>query len=398
MTARRPGHGLPLTGGGLSRRSLLSAIGLGAAGLTLSACGDKPLGVEAPPEGAPLVIGTCLELSGYSYRVGKAQWNAINIIADTINRSGFIAGGRTRNSDVSAIIGGGAAATSLVMAGIAEQHQIPMISLSSARTITLPAASRQYVFRLGPNSGDVADLLTKAITSDPTIRTVLIVPTADPHGDDGAQAMLTRLNAANLQASVVTNRPPAQPVVSGDLKDTFDEALTAGADAVVIWAVAPASGVIARALRDVNRPIVVKSKMFFDAGASSAETTFPQNTQAVKGSVSVATALVGGPPSAVTTPAAAARAEFFNTYTSQYERFDGLAPYGGDALRLIVDAVAQSGESGRQALREALEQTNSFEGLAGTYTFGPGHHGGVTASALRLFDITEAGWVASSAA
>jgi len=392
MTARPP-----LASGGISRRSLLSAFGLGTAGLALSACGNQALGDEAPPEGPPLVLGVCLELSGYFARIGRAELNAINIVANKINRSGFVASGRTRkiqllpaldnlsdvkhakivfqqliDQNVAAVIGGATSETSLAMGAIAEQHQVPMISLSSARSVTLPAANHQYVFRLGPNSADVAKLLADAIVAEGH-KSVMIIPSNDAHGRDGAQALLatTAFTNSEIQVSVVKALPPPQPVVNGDVEATYQEVLAANPDAVIIWSVAPTAGVIARALHDPNHT-VVRSKLFFDAGAASAETLSAQNTQAMKQSVAVTTSIIGGPPAAVTTPAAAARADFFNTYTSVYERFDGLAPYGGDALKIIVNAVAQTGMTDRQSLREAIEQTISTRAWPGRTRSAPG--------------------------
>jgi branched-chain amino acid transport system substrate-binding protein len=423
---------------GLSRRSVLSAGLFGAAGATLAACAPNKVGASSPPNGDALVIGTDLELSGHSLVVGQAQLNAIRIVANGINANGFVAGGRTRkitlmnpfdnlsepdqaiagmnrlidNSNVSVIIGAGSSQLSIGMAKVAEQHQIPMISLASASSITAPISAHHYSFRLGPNAVDVAKMLATAIKQRRYQRVAVMyaADNLDPGAPsaDGRTQMSAALAAAGLTEAVAVAIPsgavsaglPVTPHPSqtgpdrsakSDMADQVKAAMDSSPDAVVIWAVAPMSGLAARSLRNAG----YRGQFFFDSGAASSETLSPQNQTAVEGALVVAPAILGGAPVAVTTPAAAARVNFYNTYTAQYRTFDGLAPYGGDAIKLIVQAVIQSGVTDRQSLRESIEQTSFFEGLAGSYTFGPNYHGGVSGESLSLFGIQHSGWVSA---
>jgi len=445
MRQQRPGADRLAQSTGLSRRSLLSAGLFGTAAATLAACSAHIIGATAPPEGDDIVIATDLELSGNNLVVGKAQWNAIKIIAGNINANGFVAGGRTRkitllspfdnlsdpkqavigmnrlidNPNVSAIIGAGSAGSSVKMAAVAEQRQVPMISLASASAITAPISSHAYVFRLGPNATDVARMLATAIKNTGH-RRIALMYAPDAHGADGKTQMALALSRNNLtQVAAVAvpagaasaGRPIAtaspspsdgpdpspsfqlpEASAKSDMAAQVAEVMAASPDAVAVWAVSPMSGLVARSLRNAG----YRGQLFFDSGAGSSETLSPQNLNAVEGSVLVAPSILGGAPIAVTTPAAQALVDFYNSYTATYTTFDGLAPYGGDALKLIIAAVVLSGDTDRQSLRESIEQTNSYEGLAGSYTFGPNYHGGVAADSLALFHITHGGWVDAS--
>ncbi len=424
---------------GMSRRSLLSASLLGAAGTALAACSPNSVGAPLAPDGDALVIGLNLELSGHSLVIGQAALNSIRIIVNNINVTGFVAGGRTRkinilspydnlsepdqavngmdrlidNPSVSVIIGAGSSPLSIGMAKVAEQHQVPMISLASASSITTPLSSHHYVFRLGPNATDVARMLAAAIKAR-GYRRIAVIYAADnldpgsPNAD-GRTQLAAALRGAGLTEAVAVAIPPGAvsaglPVVphpsttgpdksaKSDMAAEINAVVETSPDAVVVWAVAPMSGLAARSLRNAG----YKGQLFFDSGAASSETLSAQNQKAVEGSLVVAPGIVGGAPVAITTPAAAERVNFYNTYTAQYRTFDGLAPYGGDAIKLIVQAVIQSGVTDRQSLRESIEQTSFFEGLAGSYTFGPNYHGGVSADSLALFSIQHAGWVSAA--
>jgi branched-chain amino acid transport system substrate-binding protein len=425
---------------GISRRSLLSAGLLGAAGAALSACSSPALGPSTPSSGDSLVIGTNLELSGRSLVVGTAQWNGIKIVVDTINAGGFVAGGRTRkivlappfdnlsdpkralvgmeqliaNKSISVIVGAGSSPLSIGMAKVAEEHQVPMISLASAGTINTPIHDHRYVFRLSPNAADVAKALAATLKAQRHQRVALMYAADSPEGattqiSDGRTQMTAALQRVGIPMVAAVAIPPdavtaglplptATPSPSptgpdnaakSDMAAEVAQAMASSPDAIVVWAVAPMSGLTARSLRNAG----YTGQLFFDAGAASSETLSNQNQAAVQGSYLVASSILGGAPVAVTTPAAVDRVAFYNTYTARYRMFDGLAPYGGDATKLIVQAVIQSGVVDREALRDSIEQISSYEGLAGTYSFSPTDHGGVNGSSLALFGIQHGAWV-----
>lgn len=396
---------------GVSRRTLLSASVFGTAAAALGACTTTAAGTPPPSRGPDLVIGAALELSGPNLVVGTAQSFALSIIRDTINERGFVVGGHTRNvrlivldnqsdpvqakkvtqslidnTDVSAIIGAGAADTSTVMAPLAEKNQIPMLSLSAAAQIVTPTVDRRYVFKLGPNASDVASRLVAAISSQ-GYRRIALMAANDPHGADGKAAMQTAARNGGLTIAGHVDLPP-DGATPGDYQSQITTMMGLQAEAVVIWTLAPSSGLAARSLRVAG----YRGRLFFDSGAGSDETLSAQNRVSVNGSYLISPKILGGTPLAVTTPDAFDQQDFYVRYTQEHGTFSGLAAYGGDALKLLVAAAVAGNTFDRIGLRDALE-TLTYDGLAGTYAFNTINHGGVEGDSLGLFAIRPSGWL-----
>ena len=397
----------------VSRRTILSAGLFGSAAAALGAC-STPIGGSSLPAGSDLVVGACLELSGNNQNVGTEQAYALSIIRDAINERGVAIGAAMRkvrlvladtqsdpvrakkvmqglidNPAVSAVVGTSVADTSIAIAPLAQAHSMPMLSLSAADAIVTPVQDRSYVFKLGPNASDVANLLTTMMKTRGHHR-IAVLYADDAHGVGGRNAMRT---AAGHVGLTVVKEIALTP--GGRLTGYADPAAAvkaADVDAVVIWAVAPNSGMVARALRDKRNTSPYRGELYFDAGAASDETMASYNRAAVTNSYLVSPKILDGSPLAITTPAAQDRQDFYTRYTQAHGIFSSLAAFGGDALKLIVNAAQTCGSIDRQQLRGAMEN-GVYDGLAGSYAFNTIAHGGVDPDMLAVFAIKPSGWL-----
>jgi branched-chain amino acid transport system substrate-binding protein len=395
----------------LSRRSLLSTSLLGGAAAALAAC-SRPSGTTSSPQmpaGDDLVVGASLELTGTGAVVGVAQRKAVTIAQDKINSTGVVVAGAlrrvrvtirdnasdpkqaaaiaedfTRDPQLLAIIGGGIASTAKAMAPIAEQQKTPLLATACADSILRPIANRRFVFKLGPNASDVASLLTGAIREQGLTR-IAIVAEAGDHGDSGVAAVTTAANNDGRKLAVTVR----VPIGSRDYRDQAEQVAAEHPDAVVIWAVAPTPGLVARALRAAG----YAGRMFFDTGAASEDALNSLNRAATVDSYLVAPTIMGGRPVAVTTPAELDQVDFFEQYTQLYGAFSGVAVPAADALNLVIGA-AQRGRTAatRLRIRDELEAA-PYDGLAGQYIFSTISHGGVEPDSLSLFQTRRADWV-----
>jgi branched-chain amino acid transport system substrate-binding protein len=396
----------------LSRRSLLTAGLLGSAAV-LGACGNRDAGIGTGtqlPAGDDLVIGASLELTGSGAIVGVAQRKAITIAQNKLNSTGVVVGNQVRRVQVTikdngsdpkqaaqlatefasdtrllAIIGGCTAGTAKAMAPIAEQQKIPLLTTAAADSILRPIANRRFVFKLGPNAADVANLLSAAIHQQGLTKVAIIAEVGD-HGDSGVAAITTAANNNRLDL-VLTVRVP---VGARDYRAQAEQVAAGKPDAVVIWAVAPTSGLVARALRTGAN---YAGQLFFDAGAASEDASSAQNRAATINSFLVAPTIMAGRPIAVTSPAELDQVDFFEQYTRLYGAFSSVAVFAADALNLVA-AAAQRGRTAatRLRVRDELEAA-PYDGLAGQYIFSTINHGGVEKDSLSLFQMRPADWV-----
>jgi branched-chain amino acid transport system substrate-binding protein len=390
----------------------LLAAGLLGGAAALTGCATRSNRVTTAPQmplGEDLVIGASLELTGTGAIVGLSQRKAVTIAQNKLNSSGVIMNNQIRRVQVVirdnasdpkqaaeiakefaadtrmlAIVGGGTAATAKAMAPIAEQQKIPLLATASAETILRPIANRRFVFKLGPNAADVADMLSQTIRQQGLGRVAIVAEVGD-HGDSGAAAMTTSAN--NEQRDLVLT--VRVPVGSHDYRAQAEQVVAATPDAVVIWAVAPTSGLVARALRQAN----YAGTMFFDTGAASEDASSAQNRAATIRSYMIAPIIMAGRPIAVTTPAELDQVDFFQQYTQLYGAFSGVSVFAADAVNLVV-AAAQRGRTAatRLRVRDELEAT-PYDGLAGQYIFSTISHGGVEPDSLSLFQMRPSDWV-----
>ena len=91
-----------------------------------------------------------------------------------------------------------------------------------------------------------------------------------------------------------------------------------------------------------------------------------------------------------TTPAKAARKQWFRDYTSRYGSYSGVAAFAADAADLIADAVTKVGAD-RVRLRDVLE-TSQIDGLSGPIRLTPDNHSGLMPQALTLLVARSGRW------
>jgi branched-chain amino acid transport system substrate-binding protein len=357
------------------------------------------------PAGDDLVFGASLELTGIGSVAGIAQQRALKIAQDALNANGVTVGGTVRQvqvllkdngSDpataagiaqqfitqrVLGIVGGGLASTSIAMAAVAEPHSVPMLSTSAADSVIQPLSDHRFVFKLGPNAGDIAELMRGKLAG---LAKVAVLASANDHGDAGLAAVTALLHLDGRKPTVVDRLPDG----AADYQAQATKVKNANPDAVVIWAVSPATGLAARALRAVG----YHGPLLLDAGAASDESLSLPNRTAMDGSYLVAPQILGGSPVAVNTPNAVAQREFFDQYTRLFGTFSLLGVYAADALNLLTGAISRGGGATSLRIRNELEAT-PYDGLAGAYVFSTAGHGGVQSDALALFTLQHGGWV-----
>src|SRR5687768_16443925 len=92
-----------------------------------------------------------------------------------------------------------------------------------------------------------------------------------------------------------------------------------------------------------------------------------------------------------TTPAKAARKQWFEAYTARYGAYHGQASFAADALDLVVAAVGQAGTTNRTSVRNVLESMET-DGLSGPIRLTPANHSGLMPQALEMLVAKGGRW------
>jgi branched-chain amino acid transport system substrate-binding protein len=260
-----------------------------------------------------------------------------------------------------------------------------MMATGCADDIVRPVVQRRFVFKLGPNASDIAETLVGSIAGNGGQKRIAILATTDDHGDSGMSAVLTAIGTTPNLSSVATVR---LPVGLSDYQNQARQVVNKHPDVVVVWGMAPAPGVAARALYAAG----FRGQLYFDSGAASEDTMSKDNRVATLNSILVAPSILGGGPLAVTTPEAVAQQDYFDQYTRLYGAFSGLSIYGADALDVLAGAISAAASTDHLKVRNGLESV-PFDGLAGEYKFQTINHGGLQDDSLKLFGVQQSGWV-----
>ncbi|ADL44356.1 MULTISPECIES: ABC transporter substrate-binding protein [Micromonospora] len=392
----------------LTRRGVLAAA---AGSLLLAGCapqGQRP--DDGPSSSAPsdqdLIVGASLELTGAGSLLGVAQRQALQLTADSLNRTGLPVGNLVRsvrlqildngsNPEVAArhaaeftragaqaLIGGVLGETSVALAAAAQRVKTPFLSLGYGDRIALPLDERTFTYKLTPDAVDMARRLVELFESK-KIRRVSVLAADGMHGDSGVRAMREALADSSTDLARTVRLP-----ATGRRFRTAAERVAGGQrDGVVVWATAPDSGVAARELRAAGH----RGPIFFDAGAVADDTVQGANAAAVEGAYAVHPACLDVSAATATTTAQLARRDFVNRYTQRHGVSPDFAPYASDALQLLATSARMATSLDRGRLR-ALLQAQTVEGIAGGYAFRADRHGGMEPDSLAVYQVFRGNW------
>jgi branched-chain amino acid transport system substrate-binding protein len=357
------------------------------------------------PTPAEIRIGVSIELSGPDSSTGPAYRNALELVADQLNDAGGVLDGQRirlviqdnksdpkeslarvqrliEDEGVAAVVGGGTTTTTLSVVDAVEKAQVPLVSMGSSESIVTPVAERRYVFKTPPSPAPIVEVLKRDFQTS-GVRRVGVLAVANAYGDSGVKAVRDGLARENLALAGVERFTAADR----DYKAQLRRLIAARPDAIVVWSLVTGAATAARNLDELG----YGGRVYFDAGAG-AELFVRDARTAGEGVFMVHPVVLAANQVVATTPSALAQKEFFTLYTQRYGAFSGFASYSADALQLIVAAIEAAGSADRRRIRDALEKL-SFDGLTGSYTFGPANHGGASGDALTVLTVRGGGWV-----
>lgn len=275
---------------------------------------------------------------------------------------------------------------------------IPVISLDGWEEIAAPAAERRWVFRLGPTAADNADALSQAI-ADEGVQTLGVITSSDPYGQEGLRSLTDAAARDGLEIVVTADvdsdghavaDAAAQVTAWTPPPDPFDQLNLAveppgsGPDAVVLWLPPQLTSAAASALRDEG----YEGQLYLDMAC--VDELFVAEAGLADARL-VATGTAVADQRIASSPAAAARREWVQTYASRYETYHLHSTFAADALLVLADAVARVGATDPTQLRTRIESTR-IDGLSGPIRFTGDQHSGLSASALIVLTASGDRW------
>jgi branched-chain amino acid transport system substrate-binding protein len=352
----------------------------------------------APAEEGPIRIGAVLDITGPGANLGGPERDTLELLAEQVNAEGGVDGRQIEldirdnqsredeaatqlnsllQEDVDIILGASRTGPSLAMRPLAEQAEMPMISLSANIAIV---EGSEWVFKTAQNDSVVVQKLLDWMDAQ-GYETVGLARDASAFGEGVAD--IFREESGNPDIIAVEERFATDAT---DFTAQMVSLRSAGADVNVIWGIPPAAATATVAYRDLGleTPLLhshgIGNPAFLEvAGEAANGVVFPI------GKLLVADELPEDDP----------QYEVITTFAQNYEAEYGTMPstfagHAWDAFNLAVNAFREVGTD-PQAVRDYLE-TAELVGISGIYRMTPEDHSGLGKDALIFAEITDGDW------
>lgn len=355
--------------------------------------------------GEPIRVGAILSLTGSYAALGASEKNALELEQKRINDAGGIDGRKLEiviaddgtdeakavaaatklieQDKVVAILGATGTGQSMAVRTVIDRAGVPQISMAGGNAIT--GTFDKLVFQTPWTNAIVVPFVLKKMAADGH-KKIAVISDAGGYGKDGLAIIKTAAPAAGL--TVVAN----QTFNTGD--SDFAAQLTnvknSGADAVLLWTAGKEGASI------VKQADALGIKLPWYGGSGQARVEFAQ------GAGTAAEGFVFGTGKSLIpsnwgtgTPEATVVSDFATRYKAAYNAApDIFAGHAFDAVLILSDAIKRSGSTEAAALRDAIEKTSALPGFAGSFTFSPTDHNGLTTDDLALYKIVNGQWTA----
>ncbi|QVQ53735.1 ABC transporter substrate-binding protein [Spiractinospora alimapuensis] len=374
------------------------AVPVGAAlALTAAGCAGSAVDSGGDDEG-PIRIGAVLDITGAGAQLAAPQKNALEMLVDQLNEDGGVDGreveviirdnqseedvaAREMNSlvneeNVDIVFGASRTGPSLAMREIAEENEIPMISLAANIAIIDDA---EWIFKTAQNDSIVLERMLDYVEGQGW-ETAGLMRDSSGFGE-GVEETIEELGAERGVELIGTERftPDATDFTAQtvNIRDL-------DADVNFIWGIPPSASLaqVAYDDLDIETPLVQSHGIGEDefletAGAAANGIVFPI------GRILVADQLPDDDPQAEVIQSF--HADYVEEFGSNPSTFAG---HAWDAFHLSVDAFEEVGTDPHE-VRDYLESVEGFVGITGTFNMSPEDHSGLGTDALVYVTVED---------
>jgi len=282
---------------------------------------------------------------------------------------------------VTAIVGTTLSGTSLAILDTVQKAEVPLVSCAAAAKIVEPAADRKWVFKTPQSdfliTGVLADYLkAKGLTK------VAWLNVDYAFGQLGWIEFEKAAQKAGL--TIVANEKFGQKDV--DMTAQLTKVKAANPQATVIWSIPPSASIATKNYADlgIQAPMFqshgVGNKKYIElAGPASNNVLFPA------GKLLVAEQLADNDAQK---PVLLAYAKDFEAKFGPRNTFGG---HAWDAVYIVMGAMEKAGTD-RAKVRAAIETTRNFVGITGVFNFSPADHNGLDRRAATMIQILDGQW------
>lgn len=354
---------------------------------------------------ADIKIGATVSETGPAAFLGDPEAKTLKMMVEKLNAAGGINGEKialtlyddggdpnkartfatrlVEDDEVVAIIGGTTTGTTMSIIPVAEDAEVPFISLAGAIEIIDPV--KEWVFKT-PHTDRMAcqkifeDMKARGFTK------IGMISGTDGFGASMHKQCLAVVGDYGIEVLADESYGPTDADMTPQLTNIKS---TAGIQAVLNAGFGQGPSVVTRNYQQlaVGLPLYqshgVASKGFIDlAGPSAAEGVRLPGTALLVGDL---------------LPDSDSQKSVVKAYIDEYQAAYGEAPstfggYAHDAFAILADAIQRAGSDKPKDIRNAIEKTSGLAGTTGVVTMTPEDHLGFDLSAFRMLEIKDGNW------
>lgn len=353
----------------------------------------------------PIKIGAFFDLSGPAASIGTPTKLVAEMVVDKINKEGGIHGrpielviGDTEGDptiaatlaqkfihkdNVAAIIGPTRTGTGMSVKKIVEEAGMPTFMTVGGDPVIMGGkfGAYTYVFK-SPQRSSTAIKKLFAYLRDRELTQLGLLYASDSFGKDGA-AWTEKLAPAYDMTFVAKESFGPRDT---DMTSQLTKIKNASPQAIVCWTIGPAGSIVAK-----NKVQLGIALPLFQCHGLPDPNYIELAGNACEGDRMPATKLMVADQLSDDDPQKPVIKEFIRLYTDVYH-YDKDFPinthsgYAWDAITIVADAMKKAGTDPK-ALRDAIEATEGYVGISGTYTITPEDHNGLDVDSMVVVQV-----------
>ena len=356
----------------------------------------------APATGEAIKIGAVLSVTGANAPLGAPQRNSLLLAQESLNKKGGINGKPVNlvilddeskddlaaahikklinDEKVVAIIGSSGSGPSLAMAPIAQESQVPMISMGS--NIKLVDPVQKWVFKTPPNDSLYFNHLFDFF-KEKGWKKIGFIHDANAYGTGGKDFLLKEGPAKGFEVVAVESFDGK----AVDMKTQLTKINAAKPDVIVCWGTNPGPAIVTKNRNELG----IETPLFQGGGAANQQFLDLAGDAAYGVYITAGKILVPN-----TLPDSDPLKPLVNSYLNDYKaRYSSdtnqFGSFAWDAFSIMTNAIAKGGTD-KAKIRDAIEQTTNFPGTQASYSFSAQDHNGLNKTALVMIQVKDKKW------
>ena len=363
------------------------------------------LALGATAATAEIRIGASVSATGPAAFLGDPEAKTLEMLVEQINEAGGVNGeeialtlyddggdpnkARTfatrliEDDEVVAIIGGSTTGTSMSILSVAEDNEIPFISLAGAIDIIDPV--KPFTFKT-PHTDRMACQKIFEDMQKQNITTIGMISGTDGFGASMQAQCKDVVGEYGITVAADETYNPTDADMTTQLTKIRN---TEGVQAILNPGFGQGPSIVTRNYRQ----LAIDLPLYQSHGVASDGFIELAGAEAAEGVRLPGTALLIADQLAADDP----QKPVVDAYKAAFEEKTGtsVGTFGGyahDAFLILTDAITRAGSAEPQAVRDAIEATEGLAGTTGIYTMSADNHLGLDLSAFRMLEIKGGEW------